>query len=261
VWRDSERFAGLRLNEYAETARRFVWNELADWYLESVKGRLEQPGADREVARAVLVHAFDSALRLLHPIVPFVTESLWQKLPGRAEGTFLVRASWPTRRAVQTSTGAQEFELVREAVLAVRQVRGDNNVAPGKMIDVLVRAKADVSPALTRESATIGRLTRANVQLVETAPSGAAAHAILSGGTEVIVPLAGLIDIDKECERLRGEVAELEKQIASREGRLSNAKYIERAPANVVAGDRAILEEMQAKRDQLREKVRTLCGG
>src|SRR6185503_2190159 len=71
AWKLDERFAGLRLNEFAEAARRFVWNELADWYLESVKGRLESPGADRETARAILVHAFDRALRLLHPVVPF----------------------------------------------------------------------------------------------------------------------------------------------------------------------------------------------
>ncbi|HEY4132960.1 MAG TPA: hypothetical protein VGM50_20260, partial [Gemmatimonadaceae bacterium] len=155
---------------------------------------------------------------------------------------------------------AQEFELVREAILAIRQIRGDNNVSPGKSIEVLVRARPDVRALVSREATTIGRLTRADVKVVETAPDGAAAHAILSGGTEVIVPLAGLIDIDKECARLRDEVAELEKQIVSREGRLSNAKYVERAPANVVANDRAILEEMKTKRDQLSDKVRTLCG-
>jgi hypothetical protein len=76
----------------------------------------------------------------------------------------------------------------------------------------------------------------------------------------VIVPLAGLIDVDKECARLRAEVAELGNQISSREGRLNNAKYVERAPAQVVANDRAILEEMKGKRDQLVEKVRSLCG-
>ena len=76
--------------------------------------------------------------------------------------------------------------------------------------------------------------------MADGAPAGAAAHAVLGGGTEIIVPLAGLIDVEKECARLRGEVAELEKQIVSREGRLSNAKYVERAPAQVVANDRAI---------------------
>jgi valyl-tRNA synthetase len=110
------------------------------------------------------------------------------------------------------------------------------------------------------DASTIGRLARADVRTVSAAPTGAAAHAVLTGGTEIIVPLAGLIDVDKECSRLRGEVAELEKQIASRDARLSNAKYLERAPAQV-ANDRAILDEMKSKRDQLVEKVRSLCGG
>ena len=92
------------------------------------------------------------------------------------------------------------------------------------------------------------------------APDGPAAHGVLSGGNEVIVPLAGLIDVGKEFERLRGEVAELEKQIVSREGRLNNEKYVSKAPPQVVANDRAILAEMKTKRDQLVEKVRTLCG-
>ncbi|MGH7615626.1 MAG: valine--tRNA ligase, partial [Gemmatimonadaceae bacterium] len=261
VWREDERFAGLRLNEYSEAARRFVWNELADWYLESVKSRLEVAGPDREAARSVLVHTFDNAMRLLHPAVPFVTEALWQRLPGRLAGEFLAGAQWPTRAdGAATSTAATEFELVREAVLAIRQIRGDNAVPPGRSIDVLVRASADARDVFAREATTIGKLTRSDVRTANGAEAGAAAHAVLGGGTELIVPLAGLIDVEKECARLRGEVSELEKQITSREGRLSNAKYVERAPANVVANDRAILEEMKAKRGQLVDKVRSLCG-
>jgi valyl-tRNA synthetase len=265
VWTDTERYAGLRLNEYAESARRFVWNELADWYLESLKARLDTAGEDREIARAVLVHAFDNALRLLHPVVPFVTEALWQQLPGHVKDEFLATASWPTRARQSAATAGQEFESVREAVLAVRQIRGDNNVPPGKTIEVLVRPKAAINGSDPRklfeaEAQTIARLTRSEVRVVDTAPSGAAAHAVLAGGTEIIVPLAGLIDVEKECGRLRGEVAELEKQIVSREGRLNNPKYVERAPANVVANDRAILEEMKTKRDQLKDKVKSLCG-
>jgi valyl-tRNA synthetase len=103
---------GMRLNDYAETARRFVWNELADWYLEAIKGRLADGGDDRDAARAVLVHAFDGALRLLHPIVPFVTEALWQRLPGRADDELLISARWPALSGGD-NTGANEFELVR----------------------------------------------------------------------------------------------------------------------------------------------------
>jgi valyl-tRNA synthetase len=260
VWREDERYAGLRLNEYAEAARRFVWNELADWYLESLKGRLDTPGEDRDVARAVLVHAFDYALRLLHPVVPFVTESLWQRLPGRAAGEFLVRASWPTAQGAGSSAAAAEFELARQTVLAIRQIRAENNVPPGKSIDVFVRPAPGSSEAFAGEAATIGRLARATVRVVDEPPRGAAAHAVVTGGTEIVVPLAGLIDVERECERLRLEVADLEQQIGARQARLENPKYVERAPAQVVANDRAILDEMKGKRDQLVDKVRSLCG-
>jgi valyl-tRNA synthetase len=137
-------------------------------------------------------------------------------------------------------------------------------VAPGKIIDVHIRPAGNSGPqrgVFAEESDTIGRLTRSNVHVADAAPTGAAAHAVLSGGTEIVVPLAELIDVDKECARMRGEIAELAKQIVAREGRLSNAKYLERAPEQVVASDRAILSEMKSKRDQLVDKVRSLCGG
>src|SRR6185503_3194601 len=104
----------------------------------------------------------------------------------------------------------------------------------------------------------IGQLTRSRIGFA--APEGAAAHALLAGGGEVIVPLAGLIDVDKECARLRDELGALDAQIASRAARLENARYLERAPANIVANDRATLEEMRARRDQLAAKVASLCG-
>jgi valyl-tRNA synthetase len=259
-WRPEERFAGLRLNEYAETARRFVWNELADWYVETAKGRLNTPGPDREVARTILVHTFDQALRLLHPIVPFVTEALWQKLPSREKGALLATAAWP--RTVNRA-GVGDFDIIRDAVLAIRQIRATYNVTPGKSIEVHIRPAvsdaAKFAPLFTDEAAIIGRLARATVTVGGNAPSGPAAHAIVAG-SELTVPLAGLVDVAKECERLRTELTDLTKQIESRAGRLSNAKYVERAPANVVESDRAILADMQGKAQQLRDKVATLCG-
>jgi valyl-tRNA synthetase len=132
------------------------------------------------------------------------------------------------------------------------------------MIDVVIRLSGTSGAAartlLEQELPAIGRLTRSEARIADSAPEGAAAHAVLAGGTEVSVPLAGLVDVEKECARLRDEVAGLQKQIVAREGRLANAKYVERAPANVVASDRAILEEMKAKREQLSDKVRSLCG-
>ena len=261
TWPERDRRAGLRLNEYAETARRFVWNELADWYVEAIKGRLAGAGDDREVARAVLVHVFDQALRLLHPIVPFITEALWQRLPlaERAADT-LARAGWPARRA--PLPGAGEFELVRDMIVALRKIRTDNGVAMGKAIEAwIVPARGATARAtLDDERATIERLARTTFTLADRAPEGAAAHAVLSDGTDVIVPLAGMVDVGKECEKLRVELTDLEGRIAGLEQRLSNEKFTSRAPATVIEGERQRMRDLSVRREQLTEKVRALCG-
>ena len=259
TWPESQRAAGLRLNEYAEVSRRFVWDELAAWYLESLKARLAQPGDDREVARAVLVHCFDAALRLLHPIVPFITEGLWQRLPGRRDGELLTTAAWPRPRG--TAAGAEEFDLAREAVEAIRRVRADYAIPPGKEIAALVvPAGAVARRILDEERPVIGRLARASLALAERTPSEAAAHILLGDGSEVIVPLAGVVDLEKECARLRAELAQLDKQLASLAQRLDNEGFTSRAPAAVVEAERRKHAEWTTRRAQLAGKVVALCG-
>jgi valyl-tRNA synthetase len=269
TWPEAQRTAGLRLNEYAEAARRFVWNELADWFVESTKRRLAGPAAtpeDREVARAVLVHAFDQALRLLHPVVPFITEALWQRLPARegappAEGAMLATAAWPRPRAHANlaDAGAAEFELVRAAVSAVRQLRADYNVPPGRVVDATVVAGAGVPPHVyAQEAGLMGALTRATVTVAESAPGGAAAHAVLEGGAEVVMPLAGLVDLAKERERLAKELEQLDRQLAALRGRLANAGFVARAPAAVVEAERDKERGWAERRDQLAAKLAAL---
>ena len=257
-WREEEKYAGLRLNEYAEAARRFVWNELADWYLESTKGRLAAGGEDRETARAVLVHAFDRAMRLLHPIVPFITETLWQRLPGRAHGELLASAAWPAQEKL--ARRAEEFELVRAAVSALRQVRADYAVPPGKTVEAVLVPVAAARAVLEEEAGLIGRLTRSTATVAERAPEGAAAHALIAGGSSVVVPLGGLVDLEKECRRLRAELEALEKQLAALRGRLGNESFLARARPDVVEAERRKEQEWSARRDGLAEKVRGLCG-
>lgn len=268
VWLREERYAGLRLNEFAEVARRFVWNELADWYLEASKGRLTTPGADRDVARAVLVHVFDRALRLLHPIVPFITEAIWQRLPGReaAAGALLVSAPWP-RASESPFDRAREFEVVREAVAGLRQIRAEYAVPPGKAVDAYAISPGPTGDplglraTLIEEGAVIGRLAgRTTLHVADAAPSDAAAHALLRNGWEIVVPLAGLIDVDKECSRVRGELGNLESQIAALEARLGNEQFLARAPGGIVEAERTKLGEWAQKRQQLADKVRALCG-
>jgi valyl-tRNA synthetase len=264
VWDSSELRAGLRLSEYTESARRFVWNELADWYLESTKGRLASGGPDGDVARAVLAHAFDSALRLLQPIVPFITDVLWRRLPiaDTTRGDFIARAQWPQRD--ESFAVDSEFELVREAINAVRQLRADYAIPPGERIT----ASLDVSRAnafaerdrmiFADEAEFIARIARCD--LGDGGSGEAAASVLLSSGSKLRIPLAGIIDIDKECRKAKAELEKLDGQLASLGARLSNPGFTDRAPAHVVEAERTKQGEWSARRAQLAEKVSSLCG-
>ena len=269
AWRLDERFEGLRLDAYAESARRFVWNELADWYVESVKPRILAGGRDGEVARSVLAHAFDQALRLLHPIMPFITEELSQRLPGRPAGAFVATAPWPGKQSVPPR-GA-EFELVVSSVNAIRSLRNAAGIAPG------VRVKAHLIPTLRAESrpdvidpgvratldeeaALIGALARAEVTVVDSLDAKGLRE--FCGSHEVDLPVANLpADLrERECKKARAESEALAKQLASLTSRLGNESFTSRAKPEVVAAERQKEREWTDKLAQLRAKVETLCG-
>ena len=264
-WRPEERYSGLRLSEYAEAARRFVWSDLADWYLETTKGRIGGADGDGEIARAVLTHAFDFALRLLHPVMPFITETLWQRLPfpvaaERAE--FLAVAPWPRAHAVsrEETDAMARFDLVREAVSAVRQIRSDYAIPAGKSIDVVITSSA--SAALFADHARlIGQLARAAVEVGGATGNSAAAHSVLTDGSEVIVPLSGIVDLARECGKLRKELEQLDSQLESLSKRLRSEGFASRAPTTVIESERRKEDEWSRRREQLATKVKTLCGG
>ena len=263
-WLPTERYSGLRLSEYAEAARRFVWNEVADWYVENTKSRITEATADSEVARAVLTHVFDFALRLLHPIMPFITETLWQRLPfpvGTDRCEFLATAQWPLPhpRSTEETAAIARFDLVREAIGAIRQIRSDYSIAPGKPLEVLVGGRS--TPTIFAENARLfAQLARAQVR-TGSPGTDAAAHAVLSDGTEMTVPLAGIVDIKKECQKLRAELEQLDAQLNTLSKRLQNDGFVRRAPAAVVESERRKEEEWTKRREQLDKKVKALCGG
>jgi valyl-tRNA synthetase len=271
-WTESERTTGMRLDAYADAARRFVWNELADWYLETVKPRLATPGADAEVARAVLVHAFDNALRLLQPILPFITETLWSKLPaftsGAARGgAFLTNSAWPLARPSLSDSGAA-FELVRNSVLAIRQIRNEYKVKPGIRTAVtLIPAESDASAAPVLIDA-IGALTKSDVRLAlgHADTTAGAAQQILPGGSEISIALSELMGVEsaedaaKECARLKAEREQTEKILAGVTAKLSNDAFVLRAKAEVVEGARGQARDLTQKVESLTRKIEALCG-
>jgi len=272
-WAASVRDSGMRLSEYVEVVRGFVWSDLADWYLEHCKGRLgvDSEPRDAATARAVLVHAFDTALRLLHPVVPYVTEALWQRLPARPDGAVLARAAWPAAaepgapKQSARAAAAAEYELVRDAVSALRQIRADYGIGPAIMVDALIHPAPSAHTVFTEEAAAIGRLTRSRVH-VAPAPSeartgGAAATSVLGDGSTVIVPLGGVIDLAQECQRLQSELSRLDAELTKLRQRLATPGFITRAPEAIVEGERAKEQEWAVRADQLRVRVRAVCGG
>jgi len=206
----------------------------------------------------VLVHVFDQALRLLHPLMPFITEALWRRLPGYVAGTFVARASWPT--GARTLDGAEAFDAVREAIGAIRQLRADYAIPPGQKIAAhLVSSQASAVAPLLAERALIARLARAELS-TEPAPSGANAHAVLPSGIELVLPLAGVVDLEKEVARLGTELGGLTKQLDALRGRLSNEKFTGKAPPELVAAERAKEQEWAVRAAQLAAKIRALGG-
>jgi valyl-tRNA synthetase len=223
-----------------------------------VKARLATPGEDREVARAVLVHSFDQALRLLQPIVPFVTDALWQRLP-RTDETALAIAAWPTARAI--AGDAKEFDVVIEAVNAIRRLRADYSVPPGKAVSCTIIPSSTAHALANGEAPLAGRLARADIKVASTAPAESSAHAVLSDGTQVVLSLAGVVDVERECTRLRAELSSLEKQLDSLRARLRNENFLSRAKPEIVEAERQKESEWSARRELLADKVRALCGG
>ncbi len=248
----TEAFEKFRLNEGAAAVYHFLWSDLADWYIEQVKPRLygDQPGGD--VARAVLARTFDVALRLLHPVMPFITETLWKRFPGRDAAASISVAAWPQPDDRATDAAAlRQFGLVQELIGAVRQIRAEYGIAPGQPVRLWVSA-ADA--ALTSESGTIRRLTKANEVRFGEAPSEPGGHAVLSDGRSVFVPLGDALDLPRECARLGAEVARLGQLVESQRKKLDNPQFVSRAPAAVVQAERDKLAAWQEQAAVLAEK-------
>ena len=253
----------FRLNDAASAVYRFIWSDLADWYIEQIKPRLygDQPGGD--VARAVAARTFDVALRLLHPIMPFITEALWTRLPGRRDGDTIVVARWPAPDLrAKDDAAVTAFTLVQDAITSVRQVRAEYGVAPGATVRVRIApATPGARRALEAEESTIRRLAKVGELAFGEATDEPGGHAVLSDGSAVFVPLGGAIDVARECQRLGAEVDRLGQLIGAQERKLANENFVTRAPAAVVDNERQKLASWREQADTLRGKRQLLgCG-
>jgi valyl-tRNA synthetase len=259
----TEAYEKFRLNEAAGAVYRFLWSDLADWYIEQIKPRLygDVPGGD--AARAVAAQTFDVALRLLHPVMPFVTEALWRRFPGRPAEASISVAPWPRPdRRAEDPEALAEFELVQQVVGAIRAIRAEYGVAPGQTVRAFVSEDgADPSPALERERATIVRLAKLSDLVLGESTERVGGHAVLPDGTTVFVPLGDAIDVGRECGRLDAEANRLAGLVSTQEKKLGNQQFVARAPAEVVAREREKLATWTEQREVLLRKRDLLgCG-
>jgi len=261
-----ERF---RLHDSVERAHHFFWGDFADWYLELVKGRLrgEDGEESRDVARAVLVHVFDGVLRLLHPLIPFVTEYLWDRIPwpeGRAKPASLLNAPWPSPDPAFEDPDAEAWVAwLQELVTAVRSLRKEYAVGEGARVTLVLRGTREARRrAVEGERGRLDQLARIGTLLFDDGSAlGVGATSVLRDGTEVFLPLEGLVDLDRERSRLRGEIQRLGGQLAGAEAKLANEGFVGRAPAEVVDREREKAATFRDQRDKLLEKLGSLEGG
>jgi valyl-tRNA synthetase len=257
----TEAYERFRLNDAAAAVYRFIWSDLADWYIEQVKPRLygDQPGGD--VARAVVAQTFDVALRLLHPIMPFITEALWRKFPGRPETASISVAAWPrTDQRACDAEALRDFGLVQELVGAIRAIRAEYGVQPGQTVRAVVTPESKATAAaLDHERPTILRLAKLSALTVGESRERVGGHAVLSDGTAVFVPLGDAIDVGRECGRLGTEVDRLARLVESQEKKLGNEQFVSRAPSDVVERERQKLSTWRDQQEVLVKK-RELLG-
>ena len=258
-----ERF---RLHEVAEGLYHFFWGEICDWYLELVKTRLG-PGSDqasREAARSTLVTVLDQAFRLLHPIVPFVTAELWARLPwpeGMDRPDDLIVAPWPTASAGWKSAEVERrMTDFQNLIGEVRRLRKEYGIHDGQRIGVWLKGGSEgFTDSIQGQLGPLEQLARVN-QVEVGAGVGVGANAVLPNGAELVIPLEGVIDLERERTRMRDEVARLNGLVANVEKRLANEKFVANAPDDVVQKERNKAAQLGEQATKLSEKLAGLEG-
>jgi len=234
-----------RFNEAAQALYAFTWNTYCDWYIEIAKVLLDGDEADREETLQTLTAVLEQLLRLLHPLIPFVTEELWHELPraGRcddlADATeFLMNASYPAADPTWRDLDVDaEIDTLIEVVRAVRNIRSEMRIAPKIALDLWVGPGAAAAVVRTNE-ALVRRLARVAELRYEGAPPKGSAICVVAGG-ELAVPIAEHVDLGAEAERLRRELARVDKELERVAAKLASKNFVERAPEEIVEGERA----------------------
>lgn len=249
------------LGEAARALYDFIWTELCDWYVEMIKPHLygRSGEAAKQASQYVLWHVLEGTLRLLHPFMPFITEEVWQHLPH--EGETIMLASWPKAEAANTDIEVEtKMTAVMDMVRAIRNIRSEKKVAPGKEIPVIIHAGPE-GLAMLKEAEeylkVLARIGDLDMQPLEKAKPEKAVTAV-AGGAEMYLPLAGLVDIDQEIARLQKELEGTRQEIRRAQGKLANSGFVNKAPTEIVEKEKQKLVSLQDKETMLQDRLKEL---
>jgi valyl-tRNA synthetase len=254
-----------RFSDASTAIYQFVWYELCDWYIEFIKPIINGPKTpEREATQLVLAQVLNRTVRLLHPMAPFITEELYQKLPIKKEAC--ITDAYPNTRldknllSLANDQAAFEIDLVKDVVAAIRNIRGENRISPALKIKVRLSPNNDKAQKILGEHKaslnTLGRLEDLVIS-TEGSMSKCAVTSVVVGDcqVQVIIPLAGLVDIDEEIKRLNKALEKAAKDTQTLSGRLSNENFVKNAAEDVVAADRELLEAAKTQVKSIQEAL------
>ena len=254
-----ERF---ELGEAGRAIYDFIWSEVCDWYIEIAKPRLynKEAAAERATAQHVLATVLVSAMKLLHPYMPFITEEIYQCLPHEAESIMI--SKWPVADESLIDPEAERgMNAIMDSIKAIRNMRAEVNANPGKKIPAVLLVADDLREVVAANDSYIkllGGIDNLELRAMDAEKPENAMAAVVTG-IEVYLPLAGLIDVEKETQRLSKELATMEKDLQRVSGKLNNAGFLAKAPEDVIAKERAKSEELTGKIEAVKKRMAYLA--
>ncbi len=257
-----------RFDLAAQAIYEFTWNQFCDWYLELSKPILqsdETTDAQKRGTRHTLINTLEQLLRLAHPIMPFITDTIWQRVApltaiNAADTSIMVQSFVQFEEAKTNAQASGDIEWLKQVIVGVRNIRGEMDIAPSKPLDVLLKnVSAEDARRLAATQAVLTKLARlGSVTVLEAGDKGPASATALVGEMEVMIPMAGLIDKAAELARIAKAVDKLSKDMARTEGKLNNQGFVAKAPEAVIVKERDKLADMQMQLSKLEEQKATI---
>ncbi len=260
----TEQLETYNFGDYARNLQSFFWGEVCDWYIELCKGRLLDGSPEEKLqVQRNLVFVLDVSMRLLHPVMPFVTESVWDALPASGlddhSAPYLMVAPWPEPDDLASFVNERaehDFDLAKRVISTVRSVRARYRLSPKAELDVAVRSSAEDAAVLESQRdfiTSVGRVDQLALGAEQVKPAGSVS--VADGSLEIFVVVGGLVDLAAESKRLQKELAKAEKDLASVERTLGNEGFVAKAAPAVIEKKRAQQSELTATVEQLKAQI------